>query len=383
MYEPRQTSARATEPQFSGLFSRWVLLLLAVVLAATLLRSACRAGAGVDPNAAPRTVEARGDLAEDERATIALFNASVPSVVHVTTSSLVGRTFDVAELPEGSGSGFLWDEDGHVVTNLHVVSAGNSCLVELWDRSRWSATLVGYAPEYDLAVLAIDAPRDRLRPIPIGTSTELQVGQKAFAIGFPFGLESTLTTGVVSGLERQIMSLSREPIRGVIQTDAAINPGNSGGPLLDSAGRLIGINTAIYSPSGAYAGVGFAVPVDTVNRVVPNLIRNGELVRPGLGIFLGSSEFSEHAGIDGAIVLKVLAGSAAERAGLRGVEMEGERPILGDVITAIDERAVGGREDVLDVLAGYRVGDEVRVHVLRGPDLSRGDDVSVRLQTLR
>jgi S1-C subfamily serine protease len=383
MYEPRQTSARGAEPQFSGLFSRWALLLLAVVLAATLLRSACRAGAGVDPNAAPRTVEARGDLAEDERATIALFNASVPSVVHVTTSSLVGRTFDVAELAEGSGSGFLWDEDGHVVTNLHVVSAGNSCRVELWDRSQWSATLVGYAPEYDLAVLAIDAPRDRLRPIPIGTSTELQVGQKAFAIGFPFGLESTLTTGVVSGLERQIMSLSREPIRGVIQTDAAINPGNSGGPLLDSAGRLIGINTAIYSPSGAYAGVGFAVPVDTVNRVVPNLIRNGELVRPGLGIFLGSSEFSEQAGIDGAIVLKVLAGSAAERAGLRGVEMEGERPILGDVNTAIDERAVSGREDVLDVLAGYRVGDEVRVHVLRGPDLSRGDDVSVRLQTLR
>lgn len=232
---------------------------------------------GVDANAQPRAILARGDLAEDEKSTIALFKRSSPSVVHITTMTVRQNRYtrDIQQIPQGTGSGFIWDQDGHIVTNYHVIQGADAARVTLADQSTWQARLVGAYPDKDLAVLVIDAKKDRLPPIPLGTSHDLEVGQKVFAIGNPFGLDHSLTTGVISAVGREIESVTHQPIKEVIQTDAAINPGNSGGPLLDSAGRLIGVNTAIYSPSGAYAGIGFAIPVDEVNRLVPQLIREG------------------------------------------------------------------------------------------------------------
>ncbi|HTP50889.1 MAG TPA: trypsin-like peptidase domain-containing protein, partial [Anaeromyxobacteraceae bacterium] len=236
------------------------------------------------PRAAPRPVVARGDLAADEQANVALFKQASPSVVYITTLTrrLVGY-FDVTEVPQGTGSGFIWDASGHVVTNFHVIQGASAARITLHDQSEWPATLVGASPDQDIAVLRIAAPRGRLAPILLGRSADLQVGQRVFAIGNPFGLDFTLTTGIVSALGRSIPSLTGRKIEDVIQTDAAINPGNSGGPLLDSAGRLIGVNTQIASPSGGSAGIGFAVPVDTVNRVVPQLIEHGRVTRPRLG----------------------------------------------------------------------------------------------------
>jgi len=214
--------------------------------------------------AEPRAVTARGDLAEDEKGTISLFKAVSPSVVYITTMAVRQEFFSLRalEVPQGAGSGFVWNDNGYIVTNYHVIAEAQGARVTLADRSTWSAQLVGAEPDKDIAVLKIDAPKHLLPPIPLGTSSDLQVGQKVFAIGNPFGFDQTLTTGVISGLGREIESATHRLIQGVIQTDAAINPGNSGGPLLDSAGRVIGINTAIVSPSGAYAGIGFAVPVD-------------------------------------------------------------------------------------------------------------------------
>jgi S1-C subfamily serine protease len=231
--------------------------------------------------AQPRAVAARGDLAEDEKGTISLFKTISPSVAYITTTAVRRELFSLRplEVPQGAGSGFVWDENGYIVTNFHVIADAQGARVTLADRSTWPAQLVGVEPDKDVAVLKIDAPKHLLPPIPIGTSNDLQVGQKVFAIGNPFGFDQTLTTGVISGLGREIESMTRRPIQGVIQTDAAINPGNSGGPLLDSAGRLIGVNTAIYSPSGVYAGIGFAIPVDTVNEVVPQLIQQGRKAR--------------------------------------------------------------------------------------------------------
>ncbi|MBI4422408.1 MAG: trypsin-like peptidase domain-containing protein, partial [Elusimicrobia bacterium] len=239
----------------------------------------------------PRPVAPRGDLSASERATMELFQRSNASVAYIT-SMVVRRdvfSLNILEIPRGAGSGFIWDDQGHVVTNFHVIEGASSAEVTLADHSKWSAKLVGVAPEKDLAVLRIEAPAARLRPIPIGSSRDLQVGQSVYAIGNPFGLDQTLTTGVISALGREIHSASGHPIQGVIQTDAAINPGNSGGPLLDSSGRLIGVNTAIASPSGAFAGVGFAVPVDTVNRFVPQLIAFGKITRPGLGVTIAEA----------------------------------------------------------------------------------------------
>ena len=241
---------------------------------------------GLDPSAEARTVTPRGDLADDEKMTIALFKMASPSVVHITT--LTTRqdrvNFDLFQIPKGTGSGFVWDKKGYVVTNFHVIQGADAARVTLADQSTWTARVVGSLPDSDLAVLIIDAPASRLTPITVGASSDLQVGQKVFAIGNPFGLDKSLTTGVISAVGREIESVTRRPIKNMIQTDAAINPGNSGGPLLDSAGRIIGVNTAMYSPSGAYAGIGFAIPVDEVNRVVPQLIRHGKIVRPGMGV---------------------------------------------------------------------------------------------------
>lgn len=270
-----------------------------------------------------RTVTARGDLALDERATIQLFEQSHDSVVFISTTKLVRDiwTRNVFAVPRGNGSGFFWDDAGHVVTNFHVIQGANEATVKLADGRDYKAALIGVSPSHDIAVLKIGVGFKRPTPIPIGTSHDLKVGQKVFAIGNPFGLDWTLTTGIISALDRSLASENGPAIEHLIQTDAAINPGNSGGPLLDSAGRLIGINTAIYSPSGASAGIGFAVPVDTVMRVVPQIIDKGKYIRPSLGISVDerfNDQIVQLLNIRGVVVLSVTPGSAAEKAGLRG-----------------------------------------------------------------
>src|SRR6185436_6079626 len=268
----------------------------------------------------PRPVAQRPDdrLGADEQSTIDVFSKFSRSVVHITSleTHRDRMTLDVSEIPQGTGSGFVWDQDGHIVTNFHVVQGGDRASVTLNDNSTYPATIVGRAPDKDIAVLHIDAPPQKLLPLPIGTSSNLKVGQKVLAIGNPFGLDQTLTTGVISGLGREIKGVSQRPIFDVIQTDASINPGNSGGPLLDSSGRLIGINTAIYSPSGANAGIGFAVPVDTVNAIVPQLLRHGKVLRPGLGISIANDYQAQRIGIDGVIIYQVSPNGAAATAGL-------------------------------------------------------------------
>ena len=251
----------------------------------------------------------------------------------------------------------------------------------LADRSSWRARLVGYEPDYDLAVVRIDAPAERLRPLPVGTSDDLLVGQKVFAIGNPFGLDQTLTTGVISGLGREILSVTERPISDVIQTDAAINPGNSGGPLLDSSGRLIGVNTAIYTQSGTSAGVGFAVPVDTVNRVVPHLLRSGRVVRPGLGVLIVPDQTARSLGVEGVVISSVLPGSAAERAGMRPATRNALGEIdLGDVIVGMDGRRIQRQDDLFAILEEHEAGDRVPVRLLRG---GSEVEIEVQLQSLR
>jgi S1-C subfamily serine protease len=254
---------------------------LATALVAALMTSALPPAAAQRADVPTRPVTPRGPLAADELANIEVFKRLSPSVVHITTLEVARDFFSrsVQQVPRGTGTGFVWDSQGHVVTNFHVIQGGDAARVTLADQSTHRATLVGAFPDRDLAVLKINLPRERLHPIPVGTSRDLQVGQKVYAIGNPFGLDQTLTTGIVSALNREIDSVNQRTIRGVIQTDAAINPGNSGGPLLDSAGRLIGVNTAIYSPSGGSAGIGFAIPVDEVNRIVPRLIKEGRITR--------------------------------------------------------------------------------------------------------
>ncbi len=324
------------------------------------------------PRAAPRPVVARGDLAADEKATIELFREVGPSVVYITTLTerLNFWTRSVSEIPAGTGSGFLWDDQGHLVTNFHVVQGASGALVTLPGHTSFKAALVGGAPQYDLAVLRIGAPRGLLKPITLGSSHDLVVGQKVFAIGNPFGLDQTLTTGIVSALGRSIQSASGRPIEDVIQTDAAINPGNSGGPLLDSAGRLIGVNTAIFSPSGSSAGIGFAVPVDTVNRVVPQLINHGRVVRPQLGVRLDdrlSAYLTRELGVEGVVIMGVSPNSPAEAAGLRGTERDANGSIVpGDIIQAVEGVPVRSVDELTAVMEKHKVGDTVRLSILRG-----------------
>jgi S1-C subfamily serine protease len=322
---------------------------------------------------APREITPRGELSDIEKTNIAIYKKSKPSVVHITTVSLE-RDFwsmNVQEVPEGTGSGFVWDKGGHIVTNFHVirnaVQNGGSARVTLADHTTYQASLTGVAPDKDLAVLHIDAPKSKLVPITVGGSEDLQVGQMAYAIGNPFGLDLTFTTGVVSALGREIQSLTKRSIKNVIQTSAAINPGNSGGPLLDSAGRLIGVNTAIYSPSGGNIGIGFAIPVAEVNRVVPLLIKKGKLERAGLGVQLLEDQSARELGVDeGAVVLNVYRNSPAAKAGLRPTRMTRSGRIrLGDVIIAIDDKPVVKANDFFDILEKYKTGDSVTLTILR------------------
>jgi S1-C subfamily serine protease len=322
----------------------------------------------LNPAAVERPVAARGDLAAIEKTTIDIFKTDSPSVVHITTLVNATQPFstDVQEVPEGTGSGFVWDKSGHVVTNFHVIRGAAAAVIVLADGTTWQGRLVGAYPAKDLAVLAIDAPAAKLAPIMIGSSANLQVGQMTFAIGNPFGLDQTLTTGVVSALGREIESTPGRHIRNVIQTDAAINPGNSGGPLLDSAGRLIGITSSILSPSGAFAGVGFAIPVDEVNQVVTELTRNGKVTRPGLGVALAPDQLSERIGLDGVLVMRVDPGGPAADAGLRPTERDLQGNItLGDVITAIDNQPVKSTEDYFSALEEHKPGDQVTLSIER------------------
>ncbi|MGV1099010.1 S1C family serine protease [Thiovibrio sp. JS02] len=321
----------------------------------------------LDPTAKPRAITARGDLASDEQNTIELFRVSSPSVVYITNIELRRNLFslNVHEIPQGTGSGFIWDKEGRIVTNYHVIESASRVEVTLADRSSWKATLVGVAPDKDIAVLRIAAPADQLHPLPIGESSNLLVGQKVFAIGNPFGLDQTLTSGIVSALGREIKSATGRTIEGVIQTDAAINPGNSGGPLLDSAGRLIGVNTAIYSPSGGSAGIGFAVPVDVVNRVVPEIIRYGRVIRPGLGISVANEQIAKRIGVTGVLIINVQPGSRAEAAGLQGTRRLREEIILGDIIVAVNEEEVASYDDLRNALDHYKVGEAVTLTIER------------------
>jgi S1-C subfamily serine protease len=331
-----------------------------------------------DPQARPRVVDARGDLAADERAQIELFRAASPSVAHITTRAVAVDRFlmRATEVPSGTGSGFVWDDRGHVVTNFHVVANARSAFVTLDSQETFEAELVGVDASYDIAVLRIEAPAGRLKPIPVGISKDLLVGQKAFAIGNPFGLDHTLSTGVVSGLDREITAPDGGAIRGVIQTDAAINPGNSGGPLLDSAGRLIGMNTAIASASGTSSGVGFAVPVDTINRIVPRLIRGQKSSPPRLGIRAAPAEVARLLRVEGVVVGDVEKGLGADMAGLRAMQFDGRgQPIGVDVITRVAGEGVGSLGDLTDVLSRFEAGDTVDVGMLRN-----GEKTSVKVR---
>lgn len=326
-----------------------------------------------------RVVVARGDLAQDEAATIEIFKRVSPSVVHVDN---VARRFDLStanilDVRQGSGSGFIWDREGHIVTNYHVILGSDSASVTLADNTQLEAEIVGFDETKDLAVLKVNCPESKLNPIPLGTSADLEVGQKVFAIGSPFELDLTLTTGIIGGLGREIESLSGRPIQGVIQTDAAINPGNSGGPLLDSAGRLIGVTTAIKSPTGVSAGIGFAVPVDTVSRVVPQLIKHGKVDHPGLGIAPLDDRIAARLGLTGVMIRQVVPDGAAAKAGLRGFDQRNET--YGDIIIAINGQKVRNLDDLYRKLDLYEVGDSVRVTVIRD---QKTLEVTVTLQAL-
>jgi protease Do-like 1, chloroplastic len=322
------------------------------------------------------------DLLPDEKNTISVFQQVGPSVVFITNKGLQQDFFSLneTEIPQGAGSGFIWDRQGHVVTNYHVIQNAHSLSVKLNDQKTYEATVVGAEPNKDIAVVRIKAPDHDLRAVQIGTSDKLLAGQKVIAIGNPFGLDQTLTVGVVSALGREIQSVTNRTIRDVIQTDAAINPGNSGGPLLDAHGRVIGMNTAIVSPSGAYSGIGFAIPVDAIKSIVPELIQHGKIVRPGLGVNILPDQIAEKAGIEGVVIATVVKGGAAEKAGLKGIKRTffGETEV-GDVITAVDGKKVTTADELATELEQHRIGDEVTITIQRD---GKEQKAKVRLQEI-
>jgi S1-C subfamily serine protease len=314
--------------------------------------------------ASPRPITPRGELTDEERSNIEVFDTWKSSVVFISTSNRVVDfwTRNVMSVPRGNGSGFVWDEQGHVVTNMHVIAGAAEATVKLADGRDYPATLVGASPAHDIAVLKIAFQGQTPKPVAVGTSHDLRVGQKVFAIGNPFGLDWSLTTGIVSALDRSLDNENGGVIRHLIQTDAAINPGNSGGPLLDSAGRLIGVNTAIYSPSGASAGVGFAVPVDTVNRVVPEIIAKGHYSPPSLDIETDdmlSRAIARELRVEGVAIVRGAAPFRGARIGARNFI------VPGDVILTIEGKEVFTSAQLAAILDDYKIGDEVRVEVWR------------------
>jgi S1-C subfamily serine protease len=339
--------AAASAAGSSGGDGNWLATLLLAIASAVVSASLTPLALAAPAAVTPRTVAPRGELASDEKSTISVFERTRDSVVFISTSAVVQDFWsrNVLSVPRGTGSGFIWDEAGHVVTNYHVIEGASEATIKLADGS-------GYK---------------RPPPVPLGSSHDLKVGQKVFAIGNPFGLDWTLTSGIVSALNRSLPGERGALVEHLIQTDAAINPGNSGGPLLDSAGRLIGINTAIYSPSGTSAGIGFAVPVDTVNRVVPQLIGLGKYVRPSLGLRLDpelNARLTSALDVRGVVVLRAPSGKLA--AGLQETTLSRDGSIfLGDVITAVNGKPVLTTRDLALVLDELRVGDSVSLSLLR------------------
>ncbi len=311
-------------------------------------------------------------LGPEERRDVEVFRSASGSVVFITSIALRRDlwSFDVLQLPQGTGSGFVWDRRGHIVTNFHVVESGDKFSVTLADQSEWPAEIVGIAPEKDLAVLRIEAPAERLSPLTLGSSRDLLVGQKVLALGNPFGLDHSMTSGIVSAVGRELRAPGGRLIRDVIQTDAAINPGNSGGPLLDSTGRVVGVNAAIFSPSGASAGVGFAVPVDIVKRYVPQLVQRGRAVRPDIAASYLTDAQAERFGLEGAgaVVRNVVAGGPADRAGIEGIARTRRGYVLGDVIVAVDGKPVRSGEDLAYSFETAGVGRKVALTVRRGDE---------------
>ncbi len=335
----------------------------------------------------PRPVAPAAALTGDEQRTIGVFEQASPSVVYIATTERVLDlwTRNISERPSGTGTGFVWDKSGHIVTNYHVVEGHGSAKVRLSDQRIFEADVVGASPEHDLAVIKLRNTADMPPPMQIGSSSDLRVGQGVLAIGNPFGLDHTLTTGVVSALGRSIDGEGSNTMEDLIQTDAAINPGNSGGPLLDTSGRVIGVNVAIYSPSGGSAGIGFAIPVDTVNRVIPQLVQHGRYVRPILGITMNddvSDRVTARLGVKGILVLQVSPGSPAASAGIRGTEVtENDDLLLGDIIQSIDGKPVGKTSELTALLDSYHLNDSVRVQFLR--EGSKQEEVEVKLTIQR
>lgn len=310
-----------------------------------------------------------------EASVIELFEKATKSVAYVTTytESRSGLSLNPMETPAGTGSGIVWDRSGRIVTNFHVIRAASGAKITLANKKTYDAELVGSSADDDVAVLRIKAGAGELEPIDIGDSSNLRVGQSTFAIGNPFGLDHTLTTGVLSGLGREMKSPTGRTIGNVIQTEASINPGNSGGPLIDGRGRLIGMNTAIYSPSGASAGVGFAIPVNTLKVIAEELIENGRIVRPVIGISYLESSQARALGIEkGVLVLDVPEGSAAERAGMKGTSRMTFGSIeLGDIIIGVDADEVKNEGDLFKALDKHKVGDVVKIKVKNTTDGER------------
>ena len=381
---PRPTSIG---PSSGGTVNGWLVAILLIAFVALYLKlSGFWPRALFDPGAAPRAITPRGDLAEDEKATIAIFKSDNGSVVHITTSAL-GEDFRMnpVEIPQGSGSGFVWDNQGYIVTNYHVVRSaipdagqGRGGIIHVAlpnSATSYQAEFVGASSSTDLAVLKINAPAGDLKPIPLGRSDDLQIGQKVFAIGSPFSLNQSFTAGIISGLGREIGAENGQTIKDVIQVSAPINPGNSGGPLLDSAGRLIGVTTAIVSPTGAFSGIGFAIPVDTVNSVVPRLIQSGSAEPPSLGLSLFQDDVTSalrergYLKQAGALVARVWPGGGAAAAGIVPTrQMQSGNLALGDLIVAIDGMPVSEPKTIADVLSKKKSGDTVVLTVIRGED---------------
>jgi 2-alkenal reductase len=310
-----------------------------------------------------RSVEPRGPLGDTERSTVALFDRVSPSVVQVAAHR-AGNPLAEEDSGRASGTGFIWNDAGHVVTNDHVVQNARAVAVRFASGEVAEAEVVGVAPSYDLAVLRVRNARRTPPPVMLGSSSDLKVGQAAFAIGNPFGLDQSLTSGIISALKRRLPTSTGREIANMIQTDAAINPGNSGGPLLDSEGRLIGVTTAIISPSGSNAGIGFAIPADVVNRIVPQLIRDGRVPTPGIGVVAAGEAVATRMHVEGVIVVRTAPGSPAERAGLRGVDLASGT--IGDVIVEANGKPVRRTSDLTDEIEQTGVGKPVRLLVKRG-----------------
>jgi len=355
----------------------WIIAVFGAIIAALYVFAVDDVYQQVNIDTVPQPLEAGTTLyTDDEQNNITVFENASPSVVFVTNTQLRRQRFslNVLEIPRGSGTGLVWDKNGLIVTNFHVVYGANKIIITLQSNRSYEATVVGTAPEKDIALLKIDAPREELKALPLGDSASLAVGRKVLAIGNPFALDTTLTVGVVSALGREIKSLNNRTIKNVIQTDAAINPGNSGGPLLDSYGRLIGLNTAIYSPSGASAGIGFAIPVNTLKLIIPQLREHGKLFRPIIGIETLTDYWTRRLRVKGVAILSIKEGLPADKAGMVGVREDRRGNIhLGDVIIAINGENVTNEDSLLSQLEKYEPGNTITITTLRDDEIQNYD----------